>query len=102
MAFQIDTHKNLAKQVRKVACKRLDKTRTALRTKSHDPRTLDKAVHPARRHIREVRALLRLVRDALGEKTYKRDNDTLRKVSRPLSEVRDATALVDAFRSLEK
>src|SRR5262249_55743935 len=62
----------------------------------------DDAVHKGRRHIREARALLRLVRDSLGERTYRRDNDDLRAASRPLSQVRDAKALVDALASLEK
>src|SRR5258705_3598669 len=101
MAFEIDARRNLAKQVRQVACKRLDKALTALRTKSREPRLLDEAVHTSRRHIREVRALLRLARDALGKRIYERENDTLREVFGHLSDVRDAKALVDAFRSLE-
>jgi CHAD domain-containing protein len=49
-----------------------------------------------------VRALLRLVRDALHEKEFHRENKTLRDAARPLSEVRDSSALLEALQSLQK
>jgi CHAD domain-containing protein len=102
MTFQLEAQRRLGKQVRKVARKRLEKALDALRTRSRSPRSRDKAVHTARRHIREVRALLRLVRAGLGKKMFKGQNDLLRAAARPLSEVRDSVALVDAMRRLEK
>src|SRR5262245_53322072 len=102
MSFEIEAQRGLAKQVRKVACKRLDKALRALRTTSRSSRSLDDAVHKGRRHIREARALLRLVRAGLGTKAYQRENRELRDAAGPLSEVRDSKALVDALKSLEK
>src|SRR5262249_5267423 len=42
-----------------------------------------------------VRAGLRLLREALGSRTYDRENSCVRDAARPLTEVRDAGVLVD-------
>ena len=52
------------------------------------------AVHEARKSSKKLRALVRLVRDGIGEKTYRSENTTLRDAVRPLSPVRDAEALL--------
>src|SRR5205085_6461592 len=60
----------------------------------------DEAVHAARRRGKKARALLRLARAAMGERTYRRANGTLRDAARPLSELRDAVVLVHALDAL--
>jgi CHAD domain-containing protein len=62
--------------------------------------TSDRAVHSARKELKKARATLRLIRDALGRATYKKENAALRDAARPLSEVRDGRVLVDALNSL--
>ena len=52
-------------------------------------------VHDARKRFKKVRAVLRLVRDELGSKVYRRENACYRDAGRPLTEVRDAAALVE-------
>src|SRR5262245_56233503 len=58
------------------------------------------AVHEARKSSKKVRALIRLVRDAIGEKRYRRANQTLRDAVRPLAPVRDAEVLVHTLDQL--
>ena len=58
------------------------------------------SVHAARKELKKARATLRLVRDALGNSTYKKENAALRDAARPLGEVRDAQILVDTLKSL--
>ncbi|HVW67335.1 MAG TPA: CHAD domain-containing protein, partial [Steroidobacteraceae bacterium] len=60
----------------------------------------DRSVHAARKELKRARATLRLLRDALGDSKYKRENAALRDVARPLSAVRDGRVLVDALGSL--
>jgi CHAD domain-containing protein len=62
--------------------------------------TTDRAVHSARKELKKARATLRLIRDALGRSTYKKENAALRDASRPLSQVRDGRVLLDALNSL--
>jgi CHAD domain-containing protein len=60
----------------------------------------DVAVHDARKRIKKARAALRLIREPLGERRFHRENEALRDAARPLSEVRDAKILVEAFDGL--
>lgn len=62
----------------------------------------DSSIHAARKELKKARATLRLLRDALGKKTYKKENAALRDAARPLSEARDARVLLDALNSLVK
>ncbi len=60
----------------------------------------DHSIHAARKELKKARATLRLLRDALGKSTYKRENAALRDAARPLSQVRDGRVLLDALKSL--
>ncbi|MGH8211523.1 MAG: CHAD domain-containing protein [Steroidobacteraceae bacterium] len=64
--------------------------------------TSDGSIHAARKELKKARAALRLLRDALGESTYKRENTALRDAARPLSAVRDGRVLLDVLSSLAK
>jgi CHAD domain-containing protein len=65
-------------------------------------KTSDHSIHSARKELKKARAMLRLLRDALGKTTYKRENTALRDAARPLSEVRDGRVLLDALNSLTR
>lgn len=60
----------------------------------------DTSIHAARKELKKARATLRLLRDAVGKKTYKKENAALRDAARPLSEARDSRVLLDALNSL--
>jgi CHAD domain-containing protein len=89
-------------QVRQVVTKRLKKAGEALRSGPALDSCEDDAAHIARKRIKEVRALLRLTRNGFPAKKFRHDNQVLRNAARPLSEIRDATAVVDAFRAILK
>jgi CHAD domain-containing protein len=58
------------------------------------------AIHEARKDIKKIRSALRLVRDAIGEQDWRRENDHYRDVARKLSSFRDAEILVEAVDGL--
>ncbi|GMQ94148.1 MAG: CHAD domain-containing protein [Acidimicrobiia bacterium] len=60
----------------------------------------DEHVHGVRQATKRVRAVLRLVRDGLGEESYRNANVVLRDVARDLSGVRSATVRVDTLGAL--
>jgi CHAD domain-containing protein len=62
----------------------------------------DTSIHDARKELKRARAALRLLRDALGKRTYKRENAAIRDAARPLGEIRDGRVLLDALSSLIK
>lgn len=62
-----------------------------------DPDTpRDVAIHEMRKSGKRVRALLRMVRPALGEKVYRFENETLRDAASMVSGVRDGVVMVEA------
>ncbi|MDF1564635.1 MAG: CHAD domain-containing protein [Deltaproteobacteria bacterium] len=61
----------------------------------------DELVHEVRKRCKKVRALLRLLRPALGEAVYRRENAAFRDASRLLAEWRDDDALLEACEALE-
>jgi len=60
----------------------------------------DEHVHCARKQLKKARATLRLLRDALGDTTYRRENFALRDVARPLGAARDGKVLLDTLEGL--
>jgi CHAD domain-containing protein len=97
MSFRLKADESVPKGVRRLALEQLDKAREALDRRGEDP---VEAVHDARKCFKRLRALGRLVRDELGEGEYRRDNALFRDAARPLSEVRDAHALLQAADAL--
>jgi hypothetical protein len=58
----------------------------------------DERVHAARKSLKHARAVLRLLRPALGERRFAAQNVALRDAGRLLSRLRDARAVDDALR----
>lgn len=82
--------------VRRVAREQLDRAIEGLTTAQHeDDRAA--AVHDARKRLKKLRALVRIIRPALGKKRARAENRHLRDTGRLLSAARDADALVEVF-----
>ena len=65
-----------------------------LETIASDP---DVAVHQTRKRLKELRALLRIVRHSLGHQIYRTENSRLRDAGRLLSHARDSAVLATLF-----
>jgi CHAD domain-containing protein len=83
--------------VQRVVQSRLLKAIGGLHRGVKTPRSQDATIHGARKRLKEARALLQLLRIELGNKLCKKERNALRDIARPLSELRDATALIDAL-----
>ena len=68
-------------------------------TRSHRPLS-GKTVHEMRKALKRVRAALRLVRDAVGEDEYARENALLRDAGRALRAARDAEVVLGVVTDL--
>lgn len=88
----ISPEEQVCDAVRRLAHRRLEPTVDALGLVSEAD--LDEVVHDVRKRCKRVRALLRLVRDDLGDDVYRRENRTLRDVARTFSPLRDAAVLI--------
>jgi CHAD domain-containing protein len=78
---------------RRVLVEQLRSTRSALAA----PPLSDAVVHAIRKDLKRVRAGLRLLREPLGDKAYRRLNRTVRNAARPLTPVRDAKVMLQLF-----
>lgn len=58
------------------------------------------AVHDARKALKRLRAVTRLVRGEIGPGRYRRENETLRDAARRLAGARDAEVLVDSLQNV--
>src|SRR5262245_23423066 len=60
----------------------------------------DDSIHAIRKRCKRIRAVLRLMRDELGDAVYRRENHCYRDIAEPLAGARDATVLAAAFDTL--
>jgi CHAD domain-containing protein len=84
------------RSARHIARKQIAKAMEALQNGS----TSDEALHDARKELKRARATLRLLRDAIGDRAYRRENEALRDAARPLSAIRDSKVLLDTLNGL--
>ena len=100
MSYELALNHELAPATRVAARERLEKGVAVLREeKADDP--VD-AVHQARKEVKKSRSLLRLVRPALGDRVYRRENRTLRDAARTVAHVRDADVMVETVDALHE
>jgi CHAD domain-containing protein len=99
-AFRLKEGEPVPSGIRRIARGRIDHALDELNGKSDS--SPEESVHEARKDMKKLRALLRLVRGEIGEKAYRRENDTFRDAARELAGVRDADVMLATLGALEK
>ena len=89
---------NPATEIRRVARERAESALSSLR--DTDPGARAGSIHEARKDIKKMRAVLRLVREDVGRETFRTENRRYRDAARLLSESRDNDVLVETVESL--
>ncbi|WP_022930625.1 CHAD domain-containing protein [Patulibacter americanus] len=100
MSFRLDLNRPVPDAVRAVAHERLQRVIGQL--SGDGDADSGKAIHEARKDLKRLRSLVRLLRPGLSEKRYRREADALREVSRSLGARREAVALVEAVDALHE
>lgn len=95
--FAVGSGESLASALRRIA---LEQFEEALGLLTSAGTTRDVAIHEARKSTKRVRALLRMVRPAIGERVYRAENAVLRDAARSVAGVRDGAVMLDAVRRL--
>ena len=98
-AYGLKKGEPLSKAVGRIARGRIDHAVDELRGKTDS--TPEEAVHGARKDMKKLRALLRLVRGELGDQRYARENACFRDAARELAGARDADVMIETLDSLE-
>jgi CHAD domain-containing protein len=99
MAFRFEPRETLLTGTQRIARERIASVVKLLRRES--PPNAD-SIHEARKHLKSIRALLRLARGAIGEETRRSENLFFRDAGRSLSVIRDPQALLETLDRLEK
>ena len=97
MAYRLSIADDVASSVRACAREQLGDAIAQLEWAGGDP--VD-AIHEARKDLKKTRALLRLVRPAIGTRAYRRENAALRDAGLALSGARDADVLIETVDKL--
>lgn len=95
--FQLEPGEPLGSGLQRVSVAQLEEAIERFQDPAGNP---DDAVHTARKAMKRVRAMLRLVRGEVGEKAYRYENAALRDGARLFSAVRDSAVAVDTVRRL--
>ena len=99
LAYSFKPGEPIHADVKRIVSEELDSAIEHLEGRGEPDR--DEAIHEARKNVKKVRGVLRLVRQELGM-TYAVENQRLRGVGRSLSECRDAGAMLEIFEQLSK
>ena len=94
--LELQTDESLALGLQRMA---LEQFEIAIAGLQGTPDT-ETGVHQARKALKRVRAVLRLVRDVLGDEVYRAENTVARDVARVLSPVRESFVLARTLDSL--
>lgn len=90
----------LAAGLLRVAAGRAEKALERLRESGAGGAETADAVHGARKDMKKLRTVLRLLRDEVGDKRYRRENARFRGAGRALSATRDAEVKLGTLESL--
>lgn len=98
-AYRLKHKEGVADGLRRIALGRADRSLARL-TAARAGDDLAAAIHTARKDMKKLRAVLRLVRPALGEELYRAENERYREAAGLLSRSRDAEVKMQTVRAL--
>ena len=97
MAFRLKRNASIATEIRRIVLRQLEVAISELRVVG-DPES-DEAIHDARRRVKKIRAIIRLVQPVLNKPYHAVDRD-LRDVSRLLAPVADGRGIITTLDQL--
>ncbi|WP_319420983.1 CHAD domain-containing protein [Pleurocapsa sp. FMAR1] len=98
MTYRLKAHKSVSKGIKRIASEQIEKAISEL--SATDELGVDEAVHQVRKRLKKTRAVVRLIRDSLGKKSYKRENARFRDLGRNLASLRDGKVQIEALNKL--
>lgn len=95
MPFELEPDESVGSGVRRIVDEQLAEALDELRNSK--PAKADETVHAARKRFKRIRALVRLIRDELGDEVFANENASFRDAGASLAEARDAAVLVQTL-----
>ena len=99
MAYCFEDHETISEGVKRIALEQLD---TAIEQLQPSVKNWDEAIHDVRVSCKKLRALLRLALGSKNDPIRTHENACYREAGKRLSDVRDTTAMIEAFDKVTK
>ena len=99
MAYELERREDIGAEIKRIAVGQIDDALGAL---TRPPDDIDESVHQARQCFKRLRAVLALVRGEIGKSVYGGEDRCFRNAGRLLTEVRDATVLLETLDGLRR
>ena len=96
--FRLDDRERMPDGVRRIARGQLDMSIERLEGDTDED--VGTAVHETRKSVKRLRAIVRLIRDELGDEAYRRENVAFRDAGRRLAGARDSQVLLETLDAL--
>ncbi|MFL6350303.1 MAG: CHAD domain-containing protein [Bryobacteraceae bacterium] len=94
MSYRFKPGESVPEGIKRIVVEELDSATEQL--SRNDGKRRDETIHEARKSVKKIRGVLRLVQSELGP-TYRKENRRFRELGRKLSELRDAAAIIETF-----
>lgn len=98
MAYRLKLDEGIQAGVRRIGVAQIERAIACLEATGDESAT---GIHEARKSLKRIRALLRLVRPALGERVFARENGDFRDTGALLSHTRDTQILLETVTKLD-
>lgn len=98
MSFRFKRKEKVSTGIKRMVVEEIDSVLDLIRLTSGDH---TEAIHDSRRSLKKIRAVVRLIRDELGEKLYKQENHCFRDAARKISSLRDSAVLVTTLEKIK-
>ena len=95
--YHLETNKLVSEGIKRIILERVDQAINDLVDPAIDR---DEGVHDARKCFKRIRAILRLVRNGIGQDIYRRENICFRDCGRLLAPARDSFVMVETLDAL--
>jgi CHAD domain-containing protein len=97
--YKLKAGETVPRGIARIARGRIDHALDELEGRSDS--SPEEGVHEARKDMKKLRAVVRLVRDEVGDHVYRRENDCFRDAGRELSGLRDADVMLSTLATLD-
>ena len=98
MPYRLKANESVSKGIKRIVNEQIEKAVDELA--ATEELGVDEAVHKARQRLKKIRAVVRLVRDRLGKKVYRRENARFRDLGRSLANLRDGQVRIATLDNL--
>ena len=98
MAYSLKAGETVPESVKRIITEEVDSAIEHL--EKGRPEERDEAIHEARKSVKKIRGVLRLIQPEISRSFYIQENKRLRDLGRKLSEIRDAAAIIEVFNGL--